>query len=126
MTLRNLLTVSSILGLLFGLGAVLAPGPVTSLYGANLNLSGTVVAQFYGAALIGLGTLGWLARDFTDAQALRAVVLSSLIADTIGFLVALLGQLAGGANSLGWSTVVIYLLLALGFAYFQFVKPIKS
>jgi len=30
---------------------------------------------------------------------------------------------AGVANALGWSTVALYLLLALGFAYFQFMKP---
>jgi len=38
-------------------------------------------------------------------------------------VMAFIGQLAGIANALGWSTVAIYLLLALGFAYFQFMKP---
>ncbi|MDE3091789.1 MAG: hypothetical protein KGJ80_20645, partial [Chloroflexota bacterium] len=60
-----------------------------------------------------------------DSQALTAILLANLVGDALGFVLALLGQLAavGGINQLGWSTVVIYLLLALGFAYFQFVKP---
>jgi hypothetical protein len=37
--------------------------------------------------------------------------------------VILIGQLAGIANALGWSSVAIYLLLALGFAYVQFMQP---
>ena len=38
-------------------------------------------------------------------------------------VVILLQQLSGGVNALGWSSVVISLLLALGFAYFQFMRP---
>jgi hypothetical protein len=40
----------------------------------------------------------------------------------IGFFVALQGQMSGDVNALGWSTVVIYGLFALGFAYFQFTS----
>jgi hypothetical protein len=42
--------------------------------------------------------------------------------DAIGFIVTLLGQLAGLANALGWSSVALYLLFGLGFAYFQFMR----
>jgi hypothetical protein len=41
----------------------------------------------------------------------------------VGFIVSLMGTLSGATNAMGWSAVVIYLLLALGFAYFQFVAP---
>ena len=41
----------------------------------------------------------------------------------IGFIVALIGQLGAVVNNLGWSTVVIYLFLAVGFGYFHFKKP---
>ena len=37
-----------------------------------------------------------------------------------------MAQLKGVVNSLGWSTVAIYLLLAIGFAYFQFTKPSEA
>jgi hypothetical protein len=56
------------------------------------------------------------------------VVLGNLVGDAAGFVLALLGQLSGvgGVNQLGWSTVLIYLLFASGFAYFQFVKSSAS
>lgn len=125
MTLRNFLTAASIVAFAFGLGFVLVPLRLVSLYNVTLNAGGVLVGQLFGAALIGFGVLNWFARTVTDSKGLQAVVLANLVGDVVGFLIALLGQLAGvgGVNQLGWSTVVIYLLLALGFAYFQFVKP---
>jgi hypothetical protein len=32
----------------------------------------------------------------------------------------------GVENQLGWSTVAIYLLLAVGFGYFRFAKPVNA
>jgi len=46
--------------------------------------------------------------------------------DGVAFVLALMAQLKGVVNSLGWSTVAIYLLLALGFAYFHFAKPSEA
>lgn len=125
MTLRNFLTVASIVAFAFGLGFVLVPLRLVSLYNVTLNAGGVLVGQLFGAALIGFGVLNWFARTVTDSKGLQAVVLANLVGDVLGFVIAFLGQLAGvgGVNQLGWSTVVIYLLLALGFAYFQFVKP---
>jgi hypothetical protein len=45
-----------------------------------------------------------------------------LISQAVGFVVALLGTLSGVMNVAGWSAVAIYLLLGLGYAYFQFTK----
>jgi len=36
-----------------------------------------------------------------------------------------MGTLGGVMNSVGWSAVAVYFLLALGFAYFQFMAPAK-
>lgn len=125
MTLRNFLPAASIIAFVFGLGFVLMTQPLVSLYNVKLDASGVFLGQLYGVSLIGFGVLNWFARTVTDAKALEAIVLANLVDDALGFVIALLGQLSvvGGINQLGWSTVVLYLLLALGFAYFQFVKP---
>jgi hypothetical protein len=104
---------------------VLVTLPFVALYNVTLNAGGVFVGQLFGAALIGFGVLNWFARTVTDSKGVRAVVLANLVGDVVGFVIALVGQLTGvgGVNQFGWSTVVIYLLLALGFAYFQFVKP---
>lgn len=123
MKLSNLLVVAAALGAVFGVAFVVASGPLLSIYGITLDKAGTLVAQLFGAALISLATLNWFARNVTDPAARQAVVLGNLAGDAVGFVVILLGQLAGIANALGWSNVAIYLLLALGFAYVQFMEP---
>jgi hypothetical protein len=80
------------------------------------------VGQLFGAALIGFAVLTWAARNATDSDAGRAILLALCVGDAIGFVVALVGQLGGVVNTLGWSTVAIYLVLALGFGYFRFGK----
>jgi hypothetical protein len=121
--LSNLLVVAAAIGAVFGVAFVVASGPLLAIYGITLDKAGTLVAQLFGAALISLATVNWLARNVTDEGARQAVVLGNLAGDIVGFVVILLGQLAGIANALGWSNVAIYLLLALGFAYVQFREP---
>jgi hypothetical protein len=121
--LSNLLVVAAAIGAVFGVAFVVASGPLLAIYGITLDKAGTLVAQLFGAALISLAVVNWLARNVTDPNARQAVVLGNLAGDVVGFVVILLGQLAGVANALGWSNVAIYLLLALGFAYVQFMQP---
>jgi len=126
MKLSTLLVVAAVIGAVFGIAFVVTTGPLLSIYGITLDKAGTLVAQLFGSLLIGLATLNWFARNVTDPQARQAVVFGNLAGDVVGFVVILLGQLAGIANALGWSNVAIYLLLALGFAYVQFVQPRSS
>ena len=122
MKLNTMLTIAAVVAGIFGVAFVIVTGPLMSLYGITLDQAGTLVAQLFGAALIGFAVLNWFARNVTDREAQRAVVLANLASDVVGFVMILIGQLAGVANALGWSSVAIYLLLALGFAYFQFMK----
>lgn len=123
MRLNTLLVVSAAIAAVYGVAFVVASGPLLAIYGITLDKAGTLVAQLFGTALIGYAILNWLARNVTDPEARRAVVWTNLATDAIGFVVILLGQLAGIANALGWSSVAIYLLLALAFAYIQFMEP---
>jgi hypothetical protein len=124
MRLNTLMLIKSALCLVFGIIFVLAPGALLALYGAKVEPSGAFVAQLYGAAFILLGVMLWFARTDQGSEALRAIVLAVLIGDGIGFIVALLAQLAGVMNALGWSVVALYLLLSVGFgySYFQLAK----
>ena len=66
--------------------------------------------------------ISWFAKDFSDLNARRGVVTSLFIFDTIGFVVSLLGVFAKAMDSTGWSVVIIFLLLALGYGYFLFLN----
>jgi hypothetical protein len=123
MKLGTLLVVAAVIGAVYGIAFVVATGPLLSLFGITLDKAGTLVAQLFGGALIALAVVNWFARNVTDPEARQAVIFGNLAGDVVGFVVILLGQLAGIANALGWSSVAIYLLLALGFAYVQFMQP---
>ncbi len=123
MKLNTLMVINAIVAAVFGIAFVLVPAQVIQLYGITVDAPLKYVGQLFGAALVGFAILTWSARNATDSDARRAIVLALFVSDGVGFIVALIGQLAGVVNSLGWSTVAIYLLLALGFGYFQFARP---
>jgi len=79
------------------------------------------VGQLFGASLLSFAVITWLARNATASPVRGAIVLALFIGDAIGFVVSLIAQMKGFANALGWLTVAIYLLLALGFGYLQFM-----
>ena len=122
MKLSTLMLINTFVALIFGIAFVLVPGTVLTLYGVTLSAGGLVVARLFGAALIGFGMLTFLAMKAEESEAMGAIVLALFISDVVGFIVALQGQLSGAINTFGWTTVAIYLLLALGFGYFRFIK----
>jgi uncharacterized membrane protein YfcA len=122
MKLSNLLIASAVIAAFFGIGLVVATGPLLAIYGMTLDKTGTVVAQLFGSSLIAFAVLNWFARNVTDPEARRAVVLGNLAGNAVGLVVILLGQLAGIANTLGWLNVAIYLVLTLAWVYVQFVQ----
>ena len=123
MKLGTLFLINAIVAIVFGVAFVLFPGQTLSLYGITSNADLNFIGQLFGGALVSFAVLTWAAKDSDESVARRAIVLALFVGDAIGFIVALIAQLGSIANSLGWSTVVIYLLLALGFGYFQFMKP---
>ena len=123
MKLKNLMIINAVIAAVFGIAFVLVPAQALSLYGVTADDALKYVGELFGAALVSFAILTWFARNATDSVTRRAIVLALFVGDTIGFIVALIAQLGGVVNALGWSTVVIYLLLGLGFAYFQFAKP---
>lgn len=114
--MKQIMVISAIYAAVFGIFLVLGSGlmmPPSDAFAARLG----------GAGLVGMGVLNWSARNAKDGQVLRPIVLANFVYSTIAFIVTLLVQFSGTGNVPGWSIVVIYLLLALIFAYYQFRKP---
>jgi hypothetical protein len=120
MKLSTFLSIVGVVAILFGIGFVLAPAQVLAQYGITADQYVAFISRLFGVALINVGLIVWFARNIIDPLGRGSIVLAGLIADILGFLVALQGQINGLANALGWSTVLIYGLFAIGFAYFQF------
>jgi hypothetical protein len=115
MKLKILFIITAICAVVFGVAFLIIPTELYSLYAVDSTEGLNYMGQLFGAALIGLGLIAWFARNATDSDARKAIVLSFFIADGIGFIVALIGQLNSIVGPLGWLTVAIYLLLTIGF-----------
>jgi hypothetical protein len=122
MKLSTLLVITAVVALVFGILFVLVPTTVLSIYGVTQGQAEALMSQYFGTSLIFAGLVAWLMRKVTDASAQRAVVIGFLITDVLGFIVSLMGTLSGTMSSVGWTVVVLYLLLAIGFATIQFKK----
>ncbi len=124
MRLRTLLILGTVVAWLFALGLLLGPAIILKFFGFTGTPTELLLAQLIGAGLIGVGILSLMARNFADGQATSAVLLSFLVASAVAFVVSLLAMigkvLKGGAP---WVIVVLFLLFAAGYAYFQFFGP---
>jgi hypothetical protein len=123
MKFRTFMGIYALVSAVFGLGFVLAPGLLLSIYGVETDLPFRYIGQLFGAALISLAVLAWSIRNIVQSEVRKAGVFALLVGEGIGFIVAIIRQLNGALNVLGWSVVAVYLLLAVGLAYFYFTEP---
>lgn len=123
MNVKNIFSITAIVSLLFGLAFLIIPTQMATSYGNEANTASIVTSRFWAASLIGVAVILWMARNSGDSQARQAIITGGLVLVVLDLIVAVWAVLTGGVNALGWSTVVITLLLTLGFGYLQFMKP---
>ena len=126
MKLGTLMTFKSSVCILTGIIFLFFPGQWLWLLRVDLDLNGTFLARLFGATFILIGLFLWMTRKVGDLTTRRAVTFSVFVGDMLGFVVTLIAQLSGIVNPFGWAMVMVYLLLALGFGYFQFAKPERA
>ena len=122
MNRRTFLTIAALLALGYAAGLILIPAIINRTYGLGESDSEILLSRFFGVELLVLGVVTWLAKDLTGAI-LAPLITGNLIGNAVGVIVALMGTLGGVMNAIGWSAVVIYVFLTLGFGYFQFMAP---
>jgi hypothetical protein len=111
------LTISAVIAVLFGLAFVLAPTAASSIYGVPPDPHTALISQFFGSALISIAVVNWCARDFSDWEAVRGILIANAIGDVIGGGVNLLGTFQGLLNGMAWTTTIIYAALLIGSLY---------
>jgi hypothetical protein len=128
MKLRYVFVLNAIVSLIFAVGFLLAPKTMLGLFHLSVgstvsfNASMNFVTQLLGAALIAHGLLSWFASGMAEANARRAVAISLFVFEVVGFALSLLGMLSKIMSVTGWILVGLFLLFALGYAYFLFMK----
>jgi len=118
-----LLLIGTVVSGVFGLALLFVPGQLVAHYGITADAGVRYMGQLFGACLVGIAVLSWFAKDAPESEARMAILRGLFVFNGVAFVVALVAQLKGVTNAVGWSTVAIFLLFALGWAYFLRAKP---
>ena len=106
---------------LFGLGFLLAPAEMLSVYATSTNSTGLLTAGVFGIGNIQLSIIMWTSRNDVGSKTLKTLVLLLFLGNALAFMLALQAQISGVFNVLGWTNVALYLFFAFGYGYFQLV-----
>ena len=124
MKLTNLFRLHAVLAFAYAVLMIFLPTFTVSLLSPSpLTPLGVDLTRILGAAILFVGMMAWGASGLSDAATRGMIARGLLVYTGLGAAIALMGQLAGNWGMLGWSNVLVYLFVALGYAYFLFLKP---
>jgi len=121
MKLKTFLIVNAFVSCLFGIVALLAPAQALSLFGVESNPVISMLARFTGLGSVALGLVPWFTRNMELSQAKKTIIPAMLICALIGIFISVSGLLSDGIK-MGWPPAGLYLVLAVGYAWFLFSK----
>lgn len=125
MKMNLFIMIAAILAAVVGLGLLMVPVLILSLYGIDLsqNLPGQFLARYCGSAFLGFAMLLWRGQNAkSEAEWVTASLLGGLVVNVTGLLVSIWAGLVGAASNFIWINTIIYGFLTIGFGYFYLQK----
>jgi len=123
MSLRRLLVINFFLALLLGLACLLLPRQLFGIYGLTLGPPGIWTTRLVGGAFLGFAALTWFGWRSAPPEARRAIAAALLIQNLISLVASVEFQLSDQVGRIGYINLALFLLLALGYCAFLFLKP---
>ena len=119
MKLSTYAIIVTILAIGFGLAFLFIPEKVAEFYGGSLAGSGIIVARYFGSACLFIGLIYWSYSGVSPAaKSWPKLLLYSLVYDILQLIITLMSVLNKESNSMGWSSVVLFALLAIASLYY--------
>ena len=120
MKLSTFAIIVTILAIGFGLAFVFIPIKLMAFYNIGLGGGGVLMARYFGAANLFIGMIFWSYSSVSPtAKSWPKLLLYSLIYDILQLGITLKAQLNTLSNPMGWTTVALFALLAIGSGYFM-------
>ena len=119
MKLSTFAIIISILAIGFGLAFVFIPVRLMAFYNISLGGGGVLMARYFGAANLFIGMIFWSYSSVSpSAKSWPKLLLYSLVYDVVQLGITAKAQLNSLSNPMGWTTVALFALLAIGSGYF--------
>lgn len=127
METRLVMITSALLLLAHGLVLLFAPELLLHWFSLGNSPEGSMAAQLFGAALVGLGLMNWTARGLVLGGIYgRALVFGNFAYTLISFFVGIRARVAGIGNAYFWIEVGVFLVYAFVFGVMLFQGPIPQ
>ena len=120
--MNTLFLVTFIVEALFGIGFLIVPGTMLGPFGVTLDATAIAFARLFGSALMSFPILLWFARKSDIPDFKKGVVYSLFSYYFVSTILLMITQLAGLMNVMGWSVIVIHVILLVWFGYFLLKK----
>jgi multisubunit Na+/H+ antiporter MnhG subunit len=118
MKLSTFFAVTGLIALLFGAFFLIFPALALQQYGVPIDVYNQMQARYFGATLLQVGLVVWLSRLTQDAVAVRAILIAIIVGNACAAAISVWAGLAKLQNAMVWGSVLLYVLLLLGSAYF--------
>jgi len=112
------LAIYGIVCVAFGIAFIAIPEFTGSIYGIPTATYTVLMTRYFGAALVLIGLFYWLLRDIREDDTKCAILKASVVGGIAGGGVSIWVALSGLENQMAWSTVMLYVGLAIGSFYF--------
>lgn len=114
---RALMLVAAIDGVVFGLGSLLVPETILSVFGGETDDLGLATIRQQGGIILGYGVVAWFLREVDAGPLRRGVIAGVVVSFALTALIAALITTSGLINALGWVIVVIHAAVAIGLVW---------
>jgi O-antigen/teichoic acid export membrane protein len=111
------LTIASIVAFLYALAFLLIPVQASLFFSSFAEPRAVLYLRFCGAAVLAWGLIVWFARDFQGWQAVRSVLIATVVGLALNIVINVWATLEGWLNANAWGSTVVLALLLLGCAY---------
>jgi hypothetical protein len=117
MSTKLYLTIAAVVAILYALAFLLIPARASLFFSSFAEPRAVLYLRFCGAAILAWGLIAWFARNFRDWEAVRGVLIGSVVGLALNIILNVAATVAGWLNAKAWGTTVVLVLLLLGGIY---------
>jgi hypothetical protein len=117
MDTRLYLTIAAVVAILYALAFLLIPVQASLFFSDFAEPRAVLYLRFCGAAVLAWGLIVWFARDFRDRDAVRGVLIASVVGLAANIILNVWATVQGWLNGNAWGSTIVLVLLLVGAAY---------